>query len=225
MRFLLYLLPSAYCLRLTVFSLLFSLLSLAYCLQLTAFSLLSSAYSSAYCLQLTLQLTAFSLFFSLLPSAYCLQLIAFSLLPSAHCLQIIAFSLLFSLLPSAYCLQFIVFSLETDGFILRDVFNMHNRANRSAHLRAPIQPGQQGGFAEGEGASVAGPTDKPVQGSEPPGVVEPSEGPHEEAPQQVAKPSSNAQASNSGEVTIPTVPLQAIPLGQSSEDPEAAVGN
>ncbi|XP_065631120.1 uncharacterized protein LOC136068208 [Quercus suber] len=77
----------------------------------------------------------------------------------------------------------------------------------------------------GEGASVAGPTDKPVQGSEPPGVVEPSEGPHEEAPQQVAKPSSNAQASNSGEVTIPTVPLQAIPLGQSSEDPEAAVGN
>nr|POE45249.1 hypothetical protein CFP56_60086 [Quercus suber] len=79
--------------------------------------------------------------------------------------------------------------------------------------------------AEREGASVAGPIDKPVQGNEPPGVVEPSEGPHEEVPQQVAKPSSNAQASNSREVAILAVPLQAIPLGQSSEDPEAAVGN
>nr|POF09891.1 hypothetical protein CFP56_53438 [Quercus suber] len=77
----------------------------------------------------------------------------------------------------------------------------------------------------GEGASVDGPTDKPIQGSEPPGVVEPSEGPHEEAPQQVVKPSSDAQASNSREVAIPAVPLQAIPLGKSSEDPEAAVGN
>nr|XP_023915048.1 caM kinase-like vesicle-associated protein [Quercus suber] len=73
-----------------------------------------------------------------------------------------------------------------------------------------------------EGASVAGLVGEPVKGGDPPGVVESSKGPNEEAPQEVANPSSDAQVSSVEEATILAMPLLAIPLSQSSEDPKAA---
>ncbi|XP_065630576.1 uncharacterized protein LOC136067904 [Quercus suber] len=54
------------------------------------------------------------------------------------------------------------------------------------------------------------------------GTAEPREDPSEEAPQEVADVPSDAQIPTTKETTILAVPLQAIPLGQSSEDPEVA---
>ena len=76
----------------------------------------------------------------------------------------------------------------------------------------------------GEGASDARATDEPVQGSDPPVVVELSDGSNEDALQQVAKPPLDAPVSSTDGAAIPAVPLQAIPLSQGSEDPEAALG-
>lgn len=54
------------------------------------------------------------------------------------------------------------------------------------------------------------------------GATEPGEDPSEEAPQEVVNVPSSAQIPTTEEVAILAVPLQAIPLGQSSEDPEVA---
>ncbi|XP_065623827.1 uncharacterized protein LOC136065078 [Quercus suber] len=62
------------------------------------------------------------------------------------------------------------------------------------------------GATPGEGASVA----------------ESKEDPSEKAPQEAANVPSNAQIPTTEEAAILAVPLQAIPLGQSSEDPEVA---
>nr|POF21559.1 hypothetical protein CFP56_10771 [Quercus suber] len=69
----------------------------------------------------------------------------------------------------------------------------------------------------GGGVSDAGATGEPVQGSRPPLVVEVSDDSNE------ARPSPDAQVSSAEGVAIPVAPLQAIPLSQGSEDPEAAL--
>lgn len=64
--------------------------------------------------------------------------------------------------------------------------------------------------------------DKPAKEVELSGVTETDKGPNQEAPQDAAKPLADAQALHAEGIAFLVVPLQALPPGESFEDPEAA---
>ena len=64
--------------------------------------------------------------------------------------------------------------------------------------------------------------EEPTRKSEPSGAVETSEGLNPDAPQKTAESTGGAQAPHAEEPTLLVEPLQAIPLGEGSEDLEVA---
>nr|XP_023916367.1 actin cytoskeleton-regulatory complex protein pan1-like [Quercus suber] len=77
--------------------------------------------------------------------------------------------------------------------------------------------------ASGKDASIAEPMGELVQVSDPPQVAESGEGLAEEAPQEVAKSSSEVEVPAVEEAAVPATPSQAAPSSQGSEGPEAAM--